>query len=104
MAIVTVSPMSTDTASEKQIVDDKLYVGPAKEWILQVVVIGIIAGAINAVIVLSRPGFAPVFTILVNLTAVVIASFLLFRHVDTLILKRLAQMEGRNQNAVNNEK
>jgi len=95
--------MSSDTVTDAKTTDDKMYVGPAKQWIVQVLVIGVVAGAINAAIVLNRIELAPIFTVLVNLTAVVIASFLLFRHVDTLILKRLAQSKGQSQNVVNSE-
>jgi len=95
--------MSSDTVTDAKTTDDKMYVGPAKQWIVQVLSIGVVAGAINAAIVLNRIELAPIFTVLVNLTAVVIASFLLFRHVDTLILKRLAQSKGQSQNVVNSE-
>lgn len=95
--------METDVNAETQNIDDRLYADIAKKWIIQVIIIGVVAGAVNGIIVINQFGLAPVFAVLVNLVAIVIASLLLFRHVDTLILKRLMQMQGENQNTNNPE-
>lgn len=72
---------------------DKAYHGPAKKWIAQVLAIGFGTGIFNMVVVTGGGVGGILVAFLVNFAASIAAAFLLFRHVDTLILQRIAEIE-----------
>lgn len=73
---------------------DTDYKEEATRWIVEVLIIATVGSVINWVLIFSGPSPNPLLAFVVNIGLVVAGSFLLFRHVDTLIFKRLSQFQG----------
>lgn len=71
------------------------YKSHAIRWIAEVLIVSVIGGILNFSVASGIGGRGSLFFSLVISLAVALASgFLLFRHVDTLILKRIAQAQN----------
>lgn len=83
--------MSSQSASARSNVD---YTQHAKRWVLEIFVLSVIGGIINLFIISAGEGFGSfVLAFLVYVGVVLTSAFLLFRHVDTLILKHIVQAQ-----------
>lgn len=70
------------------------YVSHAVRWVGEVILVGILVGFLTMFLVDSGGPPAYLFVVLLNLGSAVVMALLLFRRVDTLILERMAQLEG----------
>jgi len=71
------------------------YKEHAVRWIVEVLIISVIGGVINFSIVSGIGGRGSFFFSLgISLVVALVSGVLLFRHVDTLILKRIAQSQN----------
>jgi uncharacterized protein (DUF58 family) len=71
---------------------DEMYKGQAKRWLVKVIVIFIVGGLVNLILSYIFSGGVYIFlSIITGFGILILSTYLLFRHVDTLILKRLAQ-------------
>lgn len=74
---------------------NRVYKKQAKKWIIEVVVISLVGGFINLILSTTVSGLGFVLlSFVVSLGVILVNALLLFRHVDTLVLKRIAQAEG----------
>ena len=73
---------------------DYVYRDQATKWLVEVIGVSIVAGVLNFALFIAFPSilFALLSLILILAFAMVNA-ILLFRHIDTLILKRLAAIQ-----------
>ena len=71
------------------------YKGHAIRWIAEVLMVAVIGGFLNFILAAGIGGQgAVIFNLIISLGVALASGFLLFRHVDTLILKRLGQAQN----------
>jgi hypothetical protein len=77
---------------------DEVYKGQARRWLMEVLVISVAGGLVNIVLsYIFSGGVYILLSLIIGFGILILNAYLLFRHVDTLILKRLAQSkEGEN--------
>jgi hypothetical protein len=77
---------------------DEVYKGQARRWLMEVLVISVAGGLVNLVLsYIFSGGVYILLSLIIGFGILILNAYLLFRHVDTLILKRLAQSkEGEN--------
>jgi hypothetical protein len=70
------------------------YQEEAKQWIMEAVIIITIGLIVEGFLISGGSSGGIVLALLVNIGLIVVVSIRLFRHIDTLILKRLSQYEA----------
>lgn len=80
-----------DTVNSNQ---DEVYREQATRWLIEVIAVSIFAGVLNFVLSALLPNFTYLLlSLILILGLALINTLLLFRHIDTLILKRLAAVQ-----------
>lgn len=72
---------------------DDVYVRYAKRWVIQLVGVSIALAVVNLLVVVALPPGIVVGLLLffLNVIGMLACAFLLFRHIDTLVLERIDQ-------------
>lgn len=71
------------------------YKSHAVRWIAEVLIVAVMGGLLNFTVAAGIGGQGTViFSLIISLGVALASGFLLFRHVDTLILKRLGQAQN----------
>jgi hypothetical protein len=71
---------------------DEIYKSQARRWLIEVTFVSFVGGLINLFLFSVFSGGVYIILIIITAFSVLIFNaYLLFRHIDTLILKRLAQ-------------
>lgn len=74
---------------------DTDYRKEAYRWIVEVVIIGTIGSILNWFLIFNWSS-SIFFVFIINVCLTVAGSILLFRHIDTLIFKRISQLQGNH--------